>query len=309
MNELIIDDIDTDELDLVKLVSTNANDLNQYLLFRGSNDDLFALNVSKVEEVIVFDKNIKIVRNNDTENLIEGTADIRDIMTTVVYFDDWFGNSHLRDDEYELVILTNYGHQRVALIVKEVLNIATIEAQEMTPNSCNNSKTTFISKILIEEEEICVVFDGDKMLLDIFADSGYGSVQNGVTYTSFQNRVIYFADDSKLIRNLVEELLTNLQVQYKIFSDGQDLLEELQSNPDVKIDIIITDLEMPNVGGREVIKAIKASNNYENTSIFVHTNMANNSMSEELLQLGANTILGKIDMDMLKNIIIKEFNQ
>jgi len=93
-----------DELDLVKLVSTNANDLNQYLVFKGSNEEWYALNVSKVEEVMVYDKNINIAHNNDNKSIIYGTADIRDTMTTLVYFDDWFENQHLDDSEYELII-------------------------------------------------------------------------------------------------------------------------------------------------------------------------------------------------------------
>ena len=37
---------DEDELDLIKLVSTNANDTSQYLVFVGSDEQYYAKNVS-----------------------------------------------------------------------------------------------------------------------------------------------------------------------------------------------------------------------------------------------------------------------
>jgi len=43
---------DDDELDLVKLVSTNANDTSQYLIFVGSDNQYYAKNVSKIEELL-----------------------------------------------------------------------------------------------------------------------------------------------------------------------------------------------------------------------------------------------------------------
>ncbi len=53
-----------DELDLLKLVSTNADDTSQYLLFDSSENELFALNVSKIRELLVY-KELEISKNSD----------------------------------------------------------------------------------------------------------------------------------------------------------------------------------------------------------------------------------------------------
>ncbi|MCK4737142.1 MAG: chemotaxis protein CheV [Sulfurimonas sp.] len=297
-----------DELDLVKLISTNANDLNQYLVFKGSNEEWYALNVSKVEEVMVYDKNINIAHNNDSKSIIYGTADIRNTMTTLVYFDDWFENQHLDDSEYELIILANYGGYKLGIIVKEVANISTIEAEDMSDNSQSNAKTTFIAKIPIEaKEQICTIYDGDKMLFDIFDSNKEQNeeVFDNEIKTLLSDKVVYFADDSKLVRNLVEELFIKLEMQYKIFTDGSLLVKYIQSHPDETVDLFITDLEMPNMGGREVIKKIREENIYDSTPILVHTNMSNDIMDDELMRIGANGIIGKMNMLNLSEAIIK----
>jgi len=301
-----------DELDLVKLVSTNANDLNQYLVFKGSNEEWYALNVSKVEEVMVYDKNINIAHNNDNKSIIYGTADIRNTMTTLVYFDDWFENQHLDDSEYELIILANYGGYKLGIIVKEVANISTIEAEDMSDNSQSNDKTTFIAKNPIEaKEQRCTIYDGDKMLFDIFGsiEKQKEEVFDYEIKTLLSDKVVYFADDSKLVRNLVEELFIKLKMQYKIFTDGSLLIKYIESHPDEIVDLFITDLEMPNMGGREVIKKIREKSIYDNTPILVHTNMSNDIMEGELIRVGANRVIGKMNMLNLSKAIIKELSK
>ena len=306
------DEEDEDELDLFKLVSTDSNDLNQYLVFKGSNLEWYAMNVSKIEEVIVFDKNIEISYNNDSDNIIFGTADIRESMTALIHFDEWYGNEKLDDSEYELSILANYGGHKLGIIVKEVSSISIIEADTMSDNSQNNLKSTFISKVMIEGEmQVCTIYDGDKMLLDVFDSveqkSNYSFKEKDIV--QMKEKVVFFADDSRFVRMLVEELFKALGISYKIFNDGLFLTEYLNSHPQEPIDLFITDLEMPNMGGREVIVNIRERNLYKTTPILVHTNMSNNAMEAELLEIGALDIIGKINMLNLGNAIIKELGQ
>ena len=306
------DETEADELDLVNLVSTNANDLNQYLVFKGSNEEWYAINVSKIEEVMVYDKEIEIAHNNDGDNIIYGTADIRDTMTTLIYFDEWFGNERLDDSAYELIILANYGGHKLGIIVKEVANISTIEAAKMSDNSQNNDKTTFVSKVFVEgEEHICTIYDGDKMLLDVF-ESVEGHDEQAValeTIRQLSNKTVYYADDSKFVRTLVEQLFNKLEVNYKIFTDGSFLIEHLKTHPQEKVDLFITDLEMPNMGGREVVKKIREDSFYDNTPILVHTNMSNSVIESELLRIGANQVVKKIDMFDLSEAMLGEITK
>lgn len=296
------DSLQDDEIDLLKLVSTDANDLNQYLVFVGSNGEYFAINVSKVEELMVYDESVEIAKNNEEGAIIHGTADIRDAMTTLVYFDDWYNNPRLDDSEYELIVLTNYGGHKLGIIVKEVLNIITIPASTMVSNAQNNPKTTFVSKVTIaKEEHICTIFDGDKMLLDIFDTISLESemhLSKQVCH-SLESKTVYYADDSKFIRMLVERLFKKLKLNYRIFEDGSDMIEEVFADPDADIDLFITDLEMPHMGGREVIASLKNIPKFKQTPILVHTNMSNSVMEHELRQVGAYAVIGKINVDTL----------
>jgi len=298
------DDNDGDELDLIKLVSTNANDTSQYLIFLGSDEQYYAKNVSKIEELLVY-KDLKLVKNTD-DGLIVGTADIRGNMTTIVNFDRWYGNEVLDDSEYELVILAHYGGHRIGIVVKRVEYIVNIPADTMVDNSENNEKTSFITNVLVSgKEQLCLIFDSDKFLLDVFdkIDSKRISDTNSLKMQTQTNKKVYFADDSRFVRKMVDELFHKLGLEFEMFENGQLMIDALE---DVKADdvaLFITDLEMPVLGGRDVMRYIKKRQDFDDIKIIVHTNMSNDNMEKTLLENGANEIIGKVNMLKLGDAI------
>jgi len=300
------DDEDDDELDLIKLVGTNANDTSQYLIFVGSNNQYYAKNVSKIEELLVF-KDLKLVKNN-ADSLILGTADIRGNMTSIVNFDQWYGNEVLDDKEYELVILAHYGGHRMGVVVKRVEYIVNIPSETMVDNSDNNEKSSFITKVQIAgKEELCIIFDSDKMLLDVFDKVDKESQIHTKQFKPIANtkKRIVFADDSKFIRKMVQELFTTLDVNFNIYDNAKELVDALADIPTEEIGLFITDLEMPVMGGRDVIKYIRERDEYDNIKLIVHTNMSNDIMEDELRKSGIDDIIGKVNMLKLGEAINK----
>lgn len=299
----VIDD-DEDELDIVNLVSTNANDTSQYLIFEGNDGECYAKNVSKVEELLVF-KDLNLIRNPG-QGVIVGTADIRGNMTTIVNFDRWYGNEPLSDEKCELVIVAHYGGHRVGLMVKRVEYIINIPANTMVDNSESNDKSSFITKVLIGgKERLCIIFDSDKLLLDIFdkIDSQRQSDTKDAKPIIRTNKKILFADDSRFIRKMVKELFDSLNVSYAIYENGKALTDAIKETPTEEIGLFITDLEMPVMGGRDVMRIIRENSEYDHIKIIVHTNMSNDTMENDLIRAGAAAIIGKVNMLKLSQAI------
>lgn len=303
--EIVTDELDDDEeLDLIKLVSANANDTSQYLIFVGSDNQYYAKNVSKIEELLVY-KDIQIAKNQSKESLVVGTADIRGNMTTIVNFDKWFGNEVLDDSEYELIVLAHYGGHRLGIVVKRVEYIVNIPSDTMTDNSENNELTSFITKVQVgSKKELCLIFDSDKMLLDVFNTidaKAHDQMENLEKMSS--EKLVLFADDSRFIRKMAEDLFLKMSIKYRIYDDGQQLIDDLPNIKPEDISLFITDLEMPCMGGREVIDIIRKNKDYSAINLIVHTNMSNDNMESTLLKSGAQSIIGKVDMLRLSEAI------
>ena len=302
--ENTIDD-DDDELDLVALVSANANDTSQYLIFEGSDGQFYAKNVSKIEELLVY-KDIDIVKTN-AKGLIVGTADIRGNMTTIMNFDEWFGNEVLDDSQYELIILAHYGGHRIGIVVKRVEYIVNIPPETMTDNSLNDEKTSFITRVNIAQKStMCTIFDSDKLLLDVFDTIDAKAADDTHKLEKVDSdKLVLFADDSRFIRKMAEALFLKMGLKYRMYENGQLLLEDLKNIAPESISLFITDLEMPVLGGREVIDSIRKEKKYDNINIIVHTNMSNDNMEDSLIKAGTQAIIGKVNMLALSEAIEK----
>ena len=298
------EDIDY-ELDLVNLVSNNANNANQYLLFLGSDNQYYAMNVSKIEELVAF-KDIEIAYNHDKNKILVGTAHIRGEILSLIHFDKWMGNEVSVDEYYKIVILASYGGKRFTILVKNVEGITSIDAANMIDNSMDNSKSSFICEINIEgNDRLCTVFDSDMFLFDIY--DGFDN-KNEVDISLYNasnksNNLVLFADDSKYIRTIVEKLFTQLGLHYKIYKDGQELIDDLGNYNPLEIGLFITDLEMPRASGRDVINYIRDDNQYKDINIVVHTNMSSDIMSQDLKKSNVAQIIDKVDMVALADAI------
>ena len=80
---------------------------------------------------------------------------------------------------------------------------------------------------------------------------------------------ILTVDDSKTMREMVSRTLTGAGFEVLEAIDGQDAVKALANNP--KIDLIITDLNMPYMDGFGLIDAVRANPAYKYVPILVLT--------------------------------------
>jgi two-component system chemotaxis response regulator CheY len=102
--------------------------------------------------------------------------------------------------------------------------------------------------------------------------------------------VILVADDSPSVRKFIS--LTLSLKGFKIISaaDGMEALEIL---PNEKINLLITDLNMPNVDGFELIRTIRANEELKDLPIIILSSLSGNNEIQEGMACGANSYLVK----------------
>ena len=294
-----MEDIDylDDEIDLVKLVSTNADVTNQYIIFEGSNAEYYAINVAKVEELFIYPKD-KLLKNNNNP-LIKGMIDIRSHMTPVVCFDEWYGNPALEEEKYELMIFCYFSLEYVSILVKQVVDIVSIMPQQMQNSSSMNELSNFVAKINIANKTyLCTIFDTDKLLFDMYGERNLA--QSSVAHPIETNKYILFADDSRLVRKMAQNSFEKLGIKFQIFNDGQELIDALQRIEVEDIGLFLLDVEMPRKSGIDVIDYLKKEQKYLQIPIIVHTNMSNTSIRESLNARNVSKIIGKIDFKSIE---------
>ncbi|GAB7532903.1 response regulator [Pseudomonas sp. 3A(2025)] len=97
-------------------------------------------------------------------------------------------------------------------------------------------------------------------------------------------KTVMIVDDSSSMRQLVRMSLTGAGHQVIEASDGQDALNKLTGQ---KVNLIISDVNMPNLDGIGLVKAVKARPEYRFTPIIMLTTESEQSKKAEGQAAGA----------------------
>ncbi|MDQ1266955.1 MAG: two-component system, chemotaxis family, chemotaxis protein CheY [Bacteroidota bacterium] len=103
-------------------------------------------------------------------------------------------------------------------------------------------------------------------------------------------KIILVVDDSSSVRKFIT-LALKLK-GYKVITamDGMEAMEKLSNN---QVDLVVTDLNMPNVDGIKLIKSIREYPEYENLPIIILTSLTKEEDINLGMEAGANSYLIK----------------
>ena len=104
---------------------------------------------------------------------------------------------------------------------------------------------------------------------------------------------IIIADDSMLARKFIRrclEISGLSEGNYIEVEDGKRAMLEMKN---ITPNLIVSDLNMPNVNGIDLVKRILASPRLNSVPIIVITSAGNKEQREELIELGVKEILTK----------------
>ncbi len=116
---------------------------------------------------------------------------------------------------------------------------------------------------------------------------------------------ILMVDDDKADVQLAKESLkgSKLKIQMHHVSDGEECLTYLREE-DSKPDLILLDLNMPKLDGRQVLVELKKDAAVKHIPVVILTTSASEADIEEMYKLGANCYVTKpVDFDQFRNVV------
>ncbi len=113
---------------------------------------------------------------------------------------------------------------------------------------------------------------------------------------------ILIAEDEESISSLLTAAIGDMGHEVHVSPNGKHALETLRNNAD--IDLLITDMKMPKLDGRQLIKAIKKEAELVNLPIIIMSGYIGMSEIDDLLSAGALAFLSKpINLKTLEDYI------
>ncbi|MEE4244341.1 MAG: response regulator [Kangiellaceae bacterium] len=118
--------------------------------------------------------------------------------------------------------------------------------------------------------------------------------------------LILAADDSLAIRTMLKIMLSEMGHTVELMEDGQQAIEFASAH---QADMVITDLNMPNKSGMQVIEAVKQLPNYKYVPILVMTTETASDKKAQAKAAGASGWLSKpVTQERLTKAVNKLLN-
>ena len=308
----------TGQTDILLESGTNELEIVEFLI--GSNT--YGINVAKVREIIRFPEATVPVPNEHSS--LEGIVNLRGQVVPIINLQKHLGLNDDIDRASSYVIVSEFNNSMVGFCVREVVGIQRLSWQQIEHlTGMTSSESGSVTAVIKLEDRMILLLDFEKITADIYPDSGMKSEseilevedQQGVDRSA---NTVFVAEDSKYIMKIIVTTLE--KAGYKVMSanDGQlawDKLTSIINSENFRtiedhINIVVSDIEMPQMDGLHLIKNIKTNDTLRNLPCIVFSSLISTEMSLKCKSVGADAQISKPEIaglvDLVDNFLSKK---
>ena len=285
-----------------EVTSLHLRNEAQFFTFRlKENGNLYAVNIFKLKEIVMYKKPFIDILTDVP--FVEGMITIRDLNIPVIDMKKWFAYSGVNVDlskygvesENRIIMICDFSGILVGIRIYKAERILTKKWSEITRNDDDsNPNQKVIGHMKYYDDSIVQLVDVEKMAVEAFPwiEEEKEKELDHLNELNLDKYVL-IADDSKPVLKMMAKIMDKLNVKYKLFNNGQELLDYLSENGPDEVQVIITDLEMPITSGFEVIKQVKHNKRFSHIPIIVNSSMSGESNEKMALSLNADGFVSK----------------
>lgn len=290
------------------LLQSGTNELEIVTFTVGEN--LFCINVLKVKEII---HPLEVTPVPDSNPAIEGVSQIRGEIMPVVNLARVMKLPEIEPENTKFII-TELNQMKIVFRVDEVHRIQRISWEQIEePEKLSIGLEELAVGIVKLDGNLVLLLDYEKIIYEIsgnadFAVTGEDRMARKVNR---EEKTIFIAEDSQMLRQLLEDTLheagyTNLQ----FFANGREaqehifkLLKEQKEQTFENVNLLITDIEMPQMDGHHLTKVIKEDEIGRELPVVIFSSLITEDLEHKGAGVGADAQVSKPNIHQLINIL------
>ncbi|MDU7254046.1 MAG: chemotaxis protein CheW, partial [Clostridium sp.] len=271
------------------------------------NNKHYAINVIKVKEVIEVDNVTKVPQS---DLAIEGLILCREKIFPLIDLSYILGQKSTSKKKFKTIIC-EFNRVSVAFKIDEIVAVHRIGWDKILKPDDIAANPLVIGNILLKDK-IILLLDFEKIVTDINPSTGISEERIvNVDYKDRSHIKVFLADDSSLIRKLLKDTLTKAGFKkLTIFDDGKQALDKLLELVEKKgedftedVQILITDIEMPQMDGHTLTRKVKEHPILKRLPVIIFSSLITNDLKHKGTSVGADAQLSKPDIGELVSII------
>lgn len=297
-----------------KLAGTNKLEILMFTLGvdkRSGRRETYGINVFKVREVMRIPS---ITKAPDMPESVEGMVSLRGSLVPVI---DLAKYTNMQTDTLpSIMIVTEYNGHTQGFLVEAVDTILRLDwsSMKVPPEMLNAQLGGLVVAVTeLPDKRLVMMMDVEKVLADTnnsgMDDLLFKAIKPFVT----PDRTVFFVDDSPVARKQISRTLDAMNVNYISAINGSkawDELKRLADSADVAhvpvsdlIQIILTDVEMPEMDGYMLTRKIKEDQRFAHIPVLMHSSLSSQSNQQLGKAVGVDEYVPKFDSQKLSQTL------
>ncbi len=287
-----------------QLVGENRLEL---LLFRLATDQLYGINVFKVQEVI---RCPSLTHVPNANRVVRGIANMRGKTIPVYDLGMALGYPAMDDISNAFVVIADYNRTLQGFLVNGVDRIVNMNWEEILTPPKGAGKNSYLTAVTRVDEKLVEILDVEKVLAEVVGTKSEVSddIIEGGNVGAIPK--ILVTDDSSVARNQIKRTLDQLGVECVLKNDGLQALQYLQGltkehdDLSTELTMVISDVEMPNMDGYTLTTEIRKDPALKDLYVILHTSLSGVFNEALVEKVGANKFMPKFNADEFATTII-----
>lgn len=264
----------------------------------------YAINVVKIKEIIQMPNNL--TKLPDTKKEIAGLILCRDEILTLIDL-KYVLTKETTKKLGSKVIVCEFNNLKVAFNIDDVVGVKRIKWSEIRKPDDLSEGSLAVGNILLDDN-VVIMLDFEKIVTDISPASGISEERlANVDYKDRSDIKLILADDSVLIRGLLKDTLTKAGFKnLRFFDDGKQALDFLMDLVEKKgeyfteeVQLLITDIEMPQMDGLTLTRKIKEQEVLKKLPVVIFSSLITEDLKHKGEEVKADAQLSKPEIENL----------
>ncbi|MFY0741661.1 chemotaxis protein [Solibacillus silvestris] len=279
------------------LLESGTNEL-EIVEFEVANNK-FGINVIKVKEII---QPIPVTFIPHVHPHVEGIIQLRGEVLPVVDMLKVLGIPTENRNPQQKYIVAEFNKQRVVFHVDNVTQIHRISWDQIEkPSDMYQGGSSQVIGVIKSQDEMILLLDFERIMVDINPESSISvdDVKKLGKRERTEKKVI-IAEDSPLLRKLLFDTMNEAgYVNTEFFENGRDAYDYLEAlaKADKQIEnhvqLVITDIEMPQMDGHHLTKKIKSHPDLKKLPVIIFSSLITDDLRHKGEQVGAEEQISK----------------
>lgn len=248
-----------------------------------------------------------------SHRVVVGVANMRGRTIPVMDLSLAIGKTPVKDPKNSYVVITEFNRKVQGFLVGGVDRIVNMNWSDILPPPAVVSGGSYVTAVTDIENELVEIIDVEKVLSEVLGQvSNVSEALIAKSASKDRKYHILVADDSSVARNQIKRTLTQLDIECTLANDGQQALDVLKewvsgdAHISTKVDMLISDVEMPEMDGYTLTTAIRKDPRMKDLFVILHTSLSGVFNTKMVQSVGADKFIPKFNADELASVVLEQ---